>query len=161
MLVDSFGYRRVNELETCLNTDTGEYAGASSLEPQAAVCAQSTHKLCACVGDNDVCHYMDINPYRQDNCELILTKYTDLLLISAIFSTFCLAWVFILSVFSCVTYTQVTASERPASPSRPAASSAVVRNDAPKPIPQFDTEASAPQHDAVVSHAEDAPDSAI
>merc|ERR1719218_488886 len=92
MLVDSFGYRRVNELETCVNNVTGEYSGASGLQPEAAQCAVDYGKLCGCVGDRGVCHNFDINKYRQQNCELILTKYTDLLLVSLVFSAFCLAW---------------------------------------------------------------------
>jgi hypothetical protein len=118
MLVDSFGYRRVNALETCVDTVTGDYVGASGMQPEAAQCATQTEKLCACVGAHDVCHFFDINVYRGQNCELILTKYTDLLLISAIFTTFCLAWVFVLSVMGCVTLHAVDA---------PAA---------PKPVPQ-------------------------
>jgi hypothetical protein len=73
------------------------------MQPEAAQCATQTEKLCACVGSQDVCHFFDINVYRGQNCELILTKYTDLLLISAIFTTFCLAWVFVLAVMGCVT----------------------------------------------------------
>lgn len=103
MLVDSFGYRRVNDLETCVDTVTNEWVGASGMQPEAAMCATETEKLCACVGSQDVCHFFDINVYRGQNCELILTKYTDLLLISAIFTTFCLAWVFVLAVMGCVT----------------------------------------------------------
>ena len=107
MLVDSFGYRRVNALETCVNTETGEWNGASYMQPEAAVCASQTDKLCACIGPHDVCHNFDINEYKQDNCELILTKYTDLLLISAIFTTFNLAWVFLLSIMGCVTLAKI------------------------------------------------------
>lgn len=123
MLVDSFGYRRVNALETCVNTETGAWTGASGMQPEAAVCATQTAKLCACVGDHDVCHFYDINPYRQQNCELILTRYTDLLLVSLIFTTFCLAWVFVLSVFGCVTIHKIDCPAKAPSTHQPVATS--------------------------------------
>jgi len=112
MLVDSFGFSRVNKLQTCVDTD-GEIFGASGLAADAAVCATQTDELCACVGKANVCHNFDINPYRQQNCELILTRYTDLLLISAIFTTFTLAWTFLLSVMACVTIDTVIKAEQP------------------------------------------------
>jgi hypothetical protein len=107
MLVDSFGYRRVNALETCVNNVTGEFSGASGLQPEAAQCAVNGGHLCGCVGDQDICHNFDINKYRGQNCELILTHYTDLLLVSLVFSAFCLAWVFLLAVMGCVTIAKI------------------------------------------------------
>lgn len=112
MLVDSFAFNRVNELQTCVDS-SGEVFGASGLAPEAAVCATATTDLCACVGKANVCHDYNINPYRQQNCELILTRYTDLLLISAIFTTFTLAWTFLLSVMACATIDTVIKSEQP------------------------------------------------
>jgi hypothetical protein len=116
MISDSLGFRRINDLETCANRDTGVVSGSDEWATEASVCASNSHRLCACISgvDSTVCHDYDINKYRGQNCNLILNKYTDLLLVSLIFDTFNLAWVFILSVFSCVSYAAMVAPAAPA-----------------------------------------------
>lgn len=170
MLVDSFGYRRVNELETCVDTTDGSYAGAAGLQPEAAQCGADFGKLCGCVGDNGVCHNFDINHYRQQNCELILTRYTDLLLVSLIFTAFTLAWVFLLSVIACVTYSTVVKGENPAAPQTIEKSTPVVAGDieaatltppapAAAPVAESPKAVESPKVEAVTSA--EAPESSI
>jgi hypothetical protein len=106
MISDSLGFRRINDLETCANRDTGVVSGSDEWATEASVCASTSHRLCACISGEDptICHDYDINKYRGQNCNLILNKYTDLLLVSLVFDTFNLAFVFVLSVFGCIVF---------------------------------------------------------
>jgi len=159
MLTDSFGYRRTNALETCVNTETGEYNGASYLEPKASTCAAQTNDLCACVkSGGDDCHFFNINKYKQDNCELILTNYTDLLLVSLVFTTFCLAWVFLLSIIGCVTLSKIDA---PATTNSPKPVSTFADEDVAAPAPVAAAPVGAVEMTSQPAATEEGPDSPI
>mmetsp|Transcript_5123 Transcript_5123/g.11354 ORF Transcript_5123/g.11354 Transcript_5123/m.11354 type:complete len:265 (+) Transcript_5123:97-891(+) len=107
MINDSLGFRTVNKVQACVNTDTDVVSGDATLGPYAVECQYSAgvNRLCACItAGPGYCQYFDISIYQNDNCDNIMTKYTDLILVSAVFTTFCLAFVSVLSLMSCAIY---------------------------------------------------------
>lgn len=153
MLVDSLGFRNVNQVQTCVNTDTGELSGDSGLEPEARVCAQQTWRLCGCCkGNTDrSCRDFDLSIYENDNCDLVLTAYTDKLLMSAVFVTFCLVFVTVLGIFACVSY-----SKLPSDSNTTTTTAAPAKEDQPEAPP-----AAAESESIEVAVKDDTPDANI
>jgi hypothetical protein len=112
MISDGLGFRRINNLETCVNSETLALSGSYEWAPYATVCAQQTSKLCSCISsvDQSVCHDFDINKYRGQNCNLILNKYTDLLIVSTALDAFNLACVLLLTICSAASFFAMNSS---------------------------------------------------
>ena len=102
---DAMGFI-LNDLDTCINSNTEELYGNENYDQQAIQCAllSSHNRDCYCIANqyDNTCYSFDLL-YERTNCGLLLTKVPPILITSFAFLLLILILSCIYSCFTCCT----------------------------------------------------------